>query len=112
MKHIALTITLLLAIAVSAARADDVQVVLNLHTPQGMSIAEALRLFTDHHNYQTEVESIDENGEVTMIPNPQNRSDYFKAVVGRKIRQSILAERRKIAREAAEEAVPDDVTVD
>lgn len=75
-------------------------------TPTGITIAEAVRLFTNHHNYQEQIP--DENGE--QIANPQTRAAFAKATVARLIRQAIKAEREKEAREAIE--IGDDITVE
>ena len=66
-------------------------ITIDITIPQGMTTQEVLRLFTDHHNYQTQITN-SETG--VAVPNPQNRAQFAKATIARQIKEAIQAQKR------------------
>lgn len=69
-------------------------ITLTITTPADMPIADAVRLFTDHHNWTAE---------------QGTRGAFAKATIARQVREAIHAQRKLEAAEAAKEDVPDDI---
>ncbi len=69
---------------------------ININTPTGTSAAEAIRLFSTHHHYQTTV--MDELG--NQIPNPETRAAFAKRMLARQVAEAIRVQRRYEAEQA------------
>lgn len=83
-------------------------------TPTGVTTAEAVRLFSDHHNYQETVSNPDYDPEVEgsepTIDNPDSRAVFAKKTIARQIQEAIKTQRLQEAKEAVN--VDDDITVE
>ena len=69
-------------------------ITLTITTPQGVSIAEAIDLFCQHHGYQELI-----NGN----PNPESKAAFSKRVIAAKVAQQINNQRLENARKAAQD---------
>lgn len=73
-------------------------ITLTITTPQGVTAAEALRLFTDQNGF---------NPSLGMT-----RQKYVNQILAGKVRQDINSRRRYEAASTAEASVPDDISVE
>jgi hypothetical protein len=94
-------------------------ITISITTPTGINIAEALRLFTDHHNYREVVENpdYDARGDIEgetqgepLIANPEGRGAFAKRTIARAVSEAIKDQKTKEAREAIDLGA--EITVD
>lgn len=62
---------------------------ITINTPAEMSVAEALRLFSNFFHYQENIRS----GQ-TIIPNPETRAAFSKRMIAEQVKKSILQQER------------------
>lgn len=86
---------------------------ITINTPTGVTIAEALRLFTEHHNYEEQVTNPDYDPEVegseATIPNV-SRGQFAKVTIARLVKEAIRAQKQIEAQQAVDLGEGIDVT--
>lgn len=65
-------------------------ITLTITTPNEMTIAEAMRLYSDAFKYQTQIK----NASGQIIPNPESRQAFTKRMIAMQVRGAILQQER------------------
>jgi len=83
---------------------------IDINTPQGVTAAEAVRLFSNYYEYKEKLFELQENGEYAEVDNPETRAVFSKRIIANKVRNVIYAQRLREAKEAV--SVPNDIAVE